>query len=418
MTAPAKSISRVDDSTATASKYCFILSWPFELTGGVNQVVRNLIFEFQKNADRLGEPLALQLGEHPKPVGTLDVGVPRFYLHLRTPYIRKKPFASAASFLFHLPGALLRLRRFCRANGIGVLNVHYPDLEALNLVLLKRLGLFQGAVVLSLHGSDIRSAMGETGMARRIWQFMLRHASTVVSCSDGLKDEALQLEPRANIKTIHNGIDVERFSAHADPQFRWPSGLAGKRIIVNVAQFEFRKGHDILLSAFHRVWSTHENVALVLAGSPGPASEAVQNMIRDLHLSNSVFCLGKVPHHKIYDLLKHSTIFAFATRWRKGAMGEGFAIALLEAAAARLPIVATASCGVDEIIRDGETGRIVPLENDAALAAALSEMLDNPSAARVMGEQLHALVREQFTWRKAAEEYAALADSRSLIADR
>lgn len=411
MSAAVKPVPQVDGSTAQASRFCFILSWPFELTGGVNQVVRNLILEFQKNADRLGEPVALQLGEKPKP-STPDLGIPRSYLQLRSPYIRNKPFASAASFLLHLPLALLRLRRLCRAKRIGVLNMHYPDLEALNLVLLKRLGLFGGAVVLSLHGSDIRSALRESGIARRIWRFMLRHASTVVCCSDGLTEETLQLEPRANIKTIHNGIDIARFSAHADPQFRWPSALAGKRIILNVAQFEFRKGHDILLSAFHRVWSKHENVALVLAGVPGPASETIQNMIRDLHLSNSVFCLGAVPHQKVYDLLKHATLFALATRWRKGEMGEGFAIALLEAAAATLPVVATASCGVGEIIRDGETGRIVPLENDVALADALSEMLDNPGAARVMGEQLHAVVRERFTWRKAAEDYAALTFTR------
>jgi glycosyltransferase involved in cell wall biosynthesis len=223
-----------------------------------------------------------------------------------------------------------------------------------------------------------------------------------------LRRETLQLEPRANAITIHNGIDVNRFSAQTDPAFQWPAELEGKRIIVNVAQFEFRKGHDILLKAFRSVRSTHEDVALVLAGFPGPTSTAIQNLIRDLDLSDSVFCPGALPHAKIYDLLKHATLFALATRWRKGMMGEGFAIALLEAAAAKLPIVATASCGVEEIIRDGETGRVVPLEDDAALAGAIGEMLDHPEEARAMGEKLYAVVREQFTWSKAAEQYGAL----------
>ncbi len=408
MSAPSKQAGRVRGTTPSTSGYGFILSWPFELTGGVNQVVQNLILEFQKDKDRFGEPLALQLAEQQKPDDVLACGIRRTYLHLRSPHVRNKAFLSAAGFLLHLPAALSRLRRLCRVNQIGVLNMHYPDLEALNLVLLKFLGLFNGRVILSLHGSDIRSAMQETGMARRIWRFMLRHASTVVTCSDGLRQEALQFEPRANVITIHNGIDVDRFSAHADPLFRWPPELDGKRIVVNVAQFEFRKGHDILLSAFHKVRCTHEDVALVLAGSPGPTSAAVENMIRDLELSDSVFCLGALPHHKVYDLLKHATLFALATRWRRGIMGEGFAIALLEAAAAKLPVAATASCGVGEIIHNGETGRLVPLEDDSALAAAISEMLDNPEEARVMGEDLHALVRKQFTWRRAAEKYVAL----------
>lgn len=406
MSIRARSSAETHCKVSGASKYCFILSWPFELNGGVNQVVRNLMLEFQKDKHRFGEPLALQLAEGAKPDDILDCGVRRAYLHLRSPYVRKKPFASAAAFLLHLPRTLLRLRRFCSLNSIGTLNMHYPDLEALNLVLLKLFGLFSGAIILSLHGSDIRSAMHETGMAKRIWRFILRHASCVVACSDGLRQEALQFEPRANVITIHNGIDVDRFSAHADPLFRWPPEFKNKRIIINVAQFEFRKGHHILLSAFRRVRSKHEDVALVLVGSAGPTSEGIEELIKELHLSDSVFCLGALPHQKIYDLLQHATLFALATRWKKGLMGEGFAIALLEAGAAKLPVVATASCGVSEIIHNGETGRVVPLEDDAALAAAVSEMLDHPDEARAMGEKLHSLVREQFTWRRAAEKYA------------
>jgi glycosyltransferase involved in cell wall biosynthesis len=397
-----------DISASPRPRHCFILSWPFELTGGVNQTVLNLIVEFQKAKQRLGEPLALELTWSSKPCDTLDSGAERTYLQLRSPCVHGRPFSSALGFVFHLPATLLRLRRLCREKRIGVLNKHYPDLEAVNLVLLKLLGFFDGKVVISLHGSDIRSALQETGLARRVWRFLLRNASTVVACSDGLKTEAKQLEPRANVVTIYNGIDVERFSAHSDPKFRWQPELKGKRIIVNVGQFEFRKGHDILLKAFRRVREAHDDVALVLAGFPGPTTEPVRNMIRDLNLSDSVFYLGSLAHEKIYDLLKHSTLFALATRWRKGSMGEGFAIALLEAAAAKLPVVATASCGVEEIIRDGETGRVVPLEDDAALATAICELLDQPDTARAMAEKLYAVVREQFTWENAAEQYAAL----------
>ncbi len=416
MSPSAASLSReYTDGSACATpscampRYCFVLSWPFELTGGVNQVVRNLMLEFQKDKLHLGEPVALELGWPPKASDTLDSGVPRTYLQLRNPCVPNRRFSSMLAFLLYLPGNLLRLRRICLDQKISALNVHFPDLEALNLVLLRLFGLFDGQVVVSLHGSEIRSALQQTGLRKRIWRFMLRHASTVVTCSDGLKQELLQLEPRAKAVTIYNGIDVDRFSANSDQHFHFPSELEGKRLVVNIGQFEFRKGHDILLNAFKRVRQTHKDVALVLVGFPGPTAAAVRNMIRDLDLSDSVFYLGVLPHEKIYALLKHASLFALATRWRKGYMGEGFAIAILEAAAAKVPVVATASCGVDEIIRDGKTGRIVPLEDDAALAAAISEMLDDPDLAWKMAENLHNLVRERFTWHQAAEEYAALA---------
>lgn len=402
-----------DTARSERPRYCFILSWPFELRGGVNQVVRNLMVEFQNAKHQFTEPLFLELTWSPKPPDTVAAGVQRIYLRLRSPYVPGRAFASAIAFLFSLPVTLFRLWRLCRTHRIGVLNMHYPDLEAVNLVLLKLLGIFDGQVVLSLHGSDIRSAIQETGLGKRIWRFVLRHASTVVACSEGLKEETLQLEPRARVVTIYNGIDVARFSAPSDPEFRWPPELRGQRVIVNVGQFEFRKGHDILLKAFRRVRDVHGDVALVLAGFPGPTTEPVRKMIRDLNLSDSVLYIGALPHEKIYDLLKHSTLFVLATRWRKGSMGEGFAIALLEAAAAKVPVVATASCGVEEIIRDGETGRVAPLEDDAALAAAVCEELDHPDSAKEMAERLHAVVCEQFTWQRAAAKYAALQGSPS-----
>ena len=168
MSASAKPLAEAPGSVSSRSRYCFILSWPFELTGGVNQVVRNLILEFQKNKEQFGEPLAIQLAEQPKPDDTLDGGIQRTYLRLRSPYVRARPVRSAAAFLLHLPATLVRLHRLCRVNRVGVLNMHYPDLEALTLVLFKFLRLFNGSIVLSLHGSDIRSAMQETGMAKRM----------------------------------------------------------------------------------------------------------------------------------------------------------------------------------------------------------------------------------------------------------
>jgi glycosyltransferase involved in cell wall biosynthesis len=56
-------------------------------------------------------------------------------------------------------------------------------------------------------------------------------------------------------------------------------------------------------------------------------------------------------------------LFVLATRWIKGEMGEGFAIAVLESAAAKAPVVATASCGVEEIIVNGDTGSIAQVED-------------------------------------------------------
>src|SRR5262249_5264482 len=147
---------------------------------------------------------------------------------------------------------------------------------------------------------------------------------------------------------------------------------------------------------------------LALVGVPGPTSAAVRQLISELGLTDRVHIFESVRHAQIYDLLTRAELFVLATRWRKGSMGEGFAISILEAAAAKLPIVATASCGVPELIQDGETGRLVELENPEALAGAICDMLDNPPAARRMADQLYSIVGSRFTWSRAAERYLAL----------
>lgn len=386
-----------------------MLPWPFTVTGGVNQVVNSLIREFEAREVLGLKPLAIELHwDACEPKGTLPTGTAPIRLRLHAPYVSDKELRSILSFLWHLPRELFALRRLAKRYNIAAFNIHFPDLQALSFVLLRMFRLFEGQIILSVHGSDIRSAHQERGFPKALWKFLLRNASAVVACSKGLAEEVLLLEPRSRTATIYNGIKVEPSVVNGPPSLAWPAALEGRRVIANIASFEYRKGHDILISAFEDVVSRHKDAALLLIGRPGPVSGSVRQMIRDKRLEDSVHILESVPHSGISGLLAQSTLFALASRWRKCEMGEGFAIAILEAAAAKTPVVAVASCGVEEIIVDGQTGRVVPLEDPKALAFAICELLDDPITARRAAEGLYKLVREQFTWERAADQYAAL----------
>jgi glycosyltransferase involved in cell wall biosynthesis len=76
----------------------------------------------------------------------------------------------------------------------------------------------------------------------------------------------------------------------------------------------------------------------------------------------------------------------FAAPWVRGKIGEGFPVAILEAGAAGKPVVTTRTCGAEEIIEDGVTGRLVPLGNAKALAEAIDELLENRERAHRMAE--------------------------------
>lgn len=83
-------------------------------------------------------------------------------------------------------------------------------------------------------------------------------------------------------------------------------------------------------------------------------------------------------------------------------------MALLEAAAAGTPVISTKSCGVAELIEDGKTGRLVPVDNPSALAEAISSLLENPVLADQMAKRLQDRVGKEFTWDQACQKYLQL----------
>jgi len=389
--------------------FCFVLSWPFEeKPGGVNEVVRNLIRQFHNRPELGLQPSAMELRWKGRPDDEPLPGVTRSYFRLHSPFVEEKPLLSVLSFLLYAPGELWRLARFAKTKKIAAFNIHYPDLQNFGFVLAQVLGLFEGLVIISFHGTDIRTALGAKWFSKALWRFMLRHASAVVSCSDGLREEILMLEPRCRCVTIHNGIDIVLFESDANPAFVMPARLQGRRSIIHVGSFDFGKGQDIIVKAFIRVAAKYPDVALLLIGRSGKMSAPLREMIREAGLGERAEILEDIPHSQIYNYFAQSSVFVFASRWRKGKMGEGFAIVILEAAVANLPIVATASCGVEEIIRNGETGLVVPLEDDVKLAEAITRVLDDPESAKERAERLNEIVRASFTWAQAADRYIDL----------
>jgi glycosyltransferase involved in cell wall biosynthesis len=385
--------------------YAFLLPWSPDQGGGVTHVAVALLKECA--AEDVYRPVLLELNwASLRPRGDEWRGIRRIRFRLRPLWVDRR-LSALISFLTFLPWELYCLRRLIRDNDLRVINMHFPGPQAFVFVALRRLGLFVGKLILSFHGSDVRRILQTHGVERYFWSLVLSNSDLLVFVSEDLKQEFLALDPTLANRSVvvHNGVDFETFST--SPQDASLPDYFSKthKILLSVGQFEYRKGHDLLLEAFLLVLRKCDRVRLAIVGRSGPTLGGIRSLIAERHLEDHVAIFTDLAHHRLPALLNRADVFVLSSRWRKGEFGEGFPLVLAEAGAAARPVVSTHATGCGEIIVNGVTGRLVPLEDSTALGDAIASMLNDPDSARGMGLNLQNLVRRKFSWRGAWVNY-------------
>lgn len=401
--APAPSIGTRGTSNTTP-RWLFVLPWELHLVGGVNQVVINLARAFALRTDI--EPLiGINRWGQTRPEHDEHAGLPVLRLWSPQPWTERRPLIGALRYILRLPATLCRLFILLRGERVAVVNIHYLNIAALNWLLLRKLGLFQGQVILSLHGRDLRNSLHASRAERALWRYMLCAADSVVACSAGLQAEIEQAYdlPAGTVVTIHNGIDVHLLEATRVTAR--PAGAiipTRRRYIVNVGTYEHKKGHDILIEAFRRIASLYPDLDLVIVGRSGDTFDATCMQVAKAGLASRVHLLRDQPHGDTLAIIKQADVFVLSSR------NEAFAMVLLEASAFGTPIIATDVCGVAELLGEHGHGRIVAPDDPAALATAIREFFDHPAPTPAIETKMRQLVLQQFTWHQRSEEYLEL----------
>lgn len=187
---------------------------------------------------------------------------------------------------------------------------------------------------------------------------------------------------QSRVVTIMNGVDVAEYCPDlSGAAVRAELGWTDCRIVAAISRLDVEKGHDVLLEAMRSVAARCPEARLVIAGraavDPAVRHRALQRRIEDLGLGDAVRLVGF--RRDIPQLLAAADICVLP------ASAEACGRVLLEAMAMAKPVVATASGGTPEIVRDGVTGLLVPPADAAAMAAALEILLREPERAGSMG---------------------------------
>ncbi|WP_027081244.1 glycosyltransferase [Luteimonas mephitis] len=296
--------------------------------------------------------------------------------------------------------ALARARRALAKSRCEVLHSH-NDLAHYYAVAASR-GLGISRIVNTRHGMPATAKS-----SRRAWLYRkaMRFTDTVVAVGETVRGffVGLGIEPRRGIVSIPNGIHVQEFSpANADAHARLTAelGLPGTtRLLGNVGRLSPVKNQTSLLRAFSMVRASIPESALLVVGD-GELRAELEALAASEGLADAVFFLG--ARGDVARLLEALDLFVLSS------LSEGYSMALLEACAAGLPIVATDVGGNAEIVRAGVNGLLVPPAEPEAMAAAIRDLLRTPVRAAQFGRAGREWVLEEGSFRMMAERYARI----------
>ena len=248
------------------------------------------------------------------------------------------------------------------------------------------------------------------GYALSSWceKVAVESAAAVIAVSAGMRADVLAAYPAVRPERIHvirNGIDAREYAPDPETHVLERFGVDPYRpTVIFVGRITRQKGLPVLLRAAASL--VPEAQLVLCAGQPDTAELAaeVTGLVTSLQATRSgvIWIPEMLPKREIIQLLSHATTFAIPSLY------EPLGIVNLEAMACRTAVVGSRVGGIPEVVADGDTGLLVPVDDPAELAAALNSLLADPDRAAAMGAAGRKRALAEFSWDAIAAQTAAL----------
>ncbi len=253
----------------------------------------------------------------------------------------------------------------------------------------------------------------EVYKARKIWKFLghylLKNTDKVIGISEKSRDaltSVFNLEKNKAI-TINNGVPIDNTGQDINTiRLKNEIGVnEEEKLIGIVANFRTVKNHIMLLKSFNLLLKDFNNVSLLLIGQgfttdPTNREHEIRNYIHEHKLEDKVILLGY--RNDVSEILKTLDIFCLTS------LKEGLPISLIEAMAAKLPVVGTKVEGIQDIIVDSKNGFLIELNEIEKLKDALLILLNNNELRNRFREESLKIALEKYSLKKCVSKYEQL----------
>ena len=259
-------------------------------------------------------------------------------------------------------------------------------------------------VVLKALGWPLKLLFTSAGQRHHTWitRWLTRRMDAIIATS-----EVSASYLRRDATVIMHGVDTQRYAPPPDRAAAFAeAGLPGRYAIGCFGRVRAQKGTDLFVAAMCHLLPRYPDFTAVIVGQITPDQIAfaanLRARIAAAGLQDRVIITGELPIDAVVAWYKRLTIYAFTSR------NEGFGLTLVEAMASSAALVATRAGAAEIIVDDGVNGVLVPIDDAAALTAAIEPLMRDPDAAAAMGERGRAAVQADFSVEAEAEKIAAV----------
>jgi glycosyltransferase involved in cell wall biosynthesis len=248
------------------------------------------------------------------------------------------------------------------------------------------------------------------------WAFqnrVLRHAAAIHYTTEEERHLAAPRAQGAPGMVVPLGVDLDDRNSQASPErfhARHPE-TRGKRIVLFLGRLHEKKGLDILVASFGRIAREFPDVHLVLAGPEDGVGARLDGWLRDAGIVGCATRTGMLEGEDKWAAFAAASVFALPS------YSENFGIAVLEAMATGLPVAISDQVNLWREVERGGAGLVSPCDM-GAFTALLRQLMNDPAAAKRMGQAGRMLAQERFAWPRIASAlenfYADVAARRSI----
>jgi L-malate glycosyltransferase len=317
----------------------------------------------------------------------------RVYFHevevARYPLFEYAPYSLALAAMMHE----VTLRE-----GLDLLHVHYAIPHATSAWIAKEM-LGAGhdlKIITTLHGTDI-TLVGQERSFGEITRFSIARSDGLTAVSGYLRDQTVRHfgVPHSDIEVIPNFVDPEIYSRRASPCARDSLVKPGEKLVMHISNFRPVKRVRDVVRIFHRL-QRQVPARLVLVGD-GPDRPEAAYEAESLGITDRVIFLGK--QDSVAELLACADLFLLPSE------SESFGLVALEAMAAGVPVIASDTGGLREVVVHGETGFLEPVGDVEAMAEAGVMVLKDLAAWKALSDKSRQRAVERFGVDRVVPQY-------------